>query len=100
MRGRILTAPYEDRDSCVLNAMLVDGTLYLEEHSPDAKLAEKYIYLPPDDRAQNSRHVSDVGTQRRYVLVYFQWLTRAASHNWSCIPKITGTSRRVDGIRF
>ena len=45
MRGRILNAPYEDRDSCVLNAMLVDGTLYLEEHSPDAKLAEKYIYL-------------------------------------------------------
>ncbi len=39
----MLTAPYEDRDGCALNAMLVDGTLYLEEHVTDAKLVEKYI---------------------------------------------------------
>ncbi|KAL1727895.1 RAI1 like PD-XK nuclease-domain-containing protein [Schizophyllum commune] len=38
---KILTAPYEDRDGWDLNVMLVDGTLYLEEHLSDAKLKEK-----------------------------------------------------------
>lgn len=38
---RILTAPYEERDGCELNAMCVDGTLYLEEHYTDARLVEK-----------------------------------------------------------
>ncbi|EJF63130.1 RAI1-domain-containing protein [Dichomitus squalens LYAD-421 SS1] len=48
---KILTAPYEERDSCVLNAMLVDGTLYLEEHLTDARLAEKED-LPTRQRQQ------------------------------------------------
>ncbi|EKM48758.1 uncharacterized protein PHACADRAFT_69227, partial [Phanerochaete carnosa HHB-10118-sp] len=38
---KILTAPYEDRDAWELNVMLVDGTLYLEEHLTDAKLLQK-----------------------------------------------------------
>ncbi|KAI5892903.1 RAI1-domain-containing protein [Schizophyllum commune H4-8] len=38
---KILTAPYEDRDGWDLNVMLVDGTMYLEEHLSDAKLKEK-----------------------------------------------------------
>lgn len=28
-----------------MNVMVLDGTLYLEEHTTDAKLAEKYIYV-------------------------------------------------------
>ncbi|KAI1788942.1 RAI1-domain-containing protein [Ganoderma leucocontextum] len=43
---KILTAPYEDRDGCVLNAMFVNGTLYLEEHTTEAKLAEKENLAP------------------------------------------------------
>ncbi|THH17911.1 hypothetical protein EW146_g3005 [Bondarzewia mesenterica] len=35
---KILTAPYEERDGWELNVMLVDGTLYLEEHSSNAQL--------------------------------------------------------------
>ena len=42
---RILTAPYEERDSWEMNAMLVDGTLYLEEHVSDAKLLEKCVMI-------------------------------------------------------
>ena len=42
MQGRILIAPYEERDSWELNIMLLDGTLYLEEHLSDAKVHEKY----------------------------------------------------------
>ena len=42
---RILTAPYETRDGWDLNVMSVNGTLYLEEHSNDEKLQEKYTPL-------------------------------------------------------
>ncbi|KIJ62856.1 hypothetical protein HYDPIDRAFT_93731 [Hydnomerulius pinastri MD-312] len=38
---KILTAPYEERDSWELNVMRVHGTFYLEEHLSDAKLKEK-----------------------------------------------------------
>ena len=38
-----MTAPYEDRDRCELNAMYVNGTLYLEEHLSDTRLKEKYV---------------------------------------------------------
>ncbi|THU84181.1 RAI1-domain-containing protein [Dendrothele bispora CBS 962.96] len=38
---RILTAPYEDRDGWDMNVMLVNGTMYLEEHLTEAKIAEK-----------------------------------------------------------
>ncbi|KAF5326772.1 hypothetical protein D9619_004479 [Psilocybe cf. subviscida] len=38
---KILTAPYEERDGWELNAMLVNGTLYLEEHLTEAKLKDK-----------------------------------------------------------
>ncbi|KAL0574768.1 decapping endonuclease targeting mRNA [Marasmius crinis-equi] len=38
---KILTAPYEDRDGWSLNCMVVDGTLYLEEHHNEEKLREK-----------------------------------------------------------
>jgi len=40
---RILTSPYEDRDGWDLNAMYVNGTLYLEEHLSDERLGEKWV---------------------------------------------------------
>ncbi|THH03676.1 hypothetical protein EW146_g10366 [Bondarzewia mesenterica] len=42
---KILTAPYEERDGWELNVMLVDGTLYLEEHSSNAQLERMPRYL-------------------------------------------------------
>ncbi|PPR03902.1 hypothetical protein CVT24_008094 [Panaeolus cyanescens] len=42
----ILTAPYENRDSWELNVMHVNGTLYLEEHVSDERLAEKSNMAP------------------------------------------------------
>jgi len=41
-RGRILTAPYEERDGWEMNVMDVNGTMYFEEHLSDAQLLEKY----------------------------------------------------------
>jgi len=38
---RILIAPYEERDSWVLNAMLVGGMIYLEEHFNESDLQKK-----------------------------------------------------------
>lgn len=38
---KILIAPYEERDGWELNIMLIDGTLYLEEHLSNAQIAEK-----------------------------------------------------------
>ena len=55
--ARILTAPYEDRDGCILNAMLVNGTLYLEEHLTDAKLAEKCFILNHHLCARSNYHL-------------------------------------------
>ncbi|KAI0773674.1 RAI1-domain-containing protein [Fomes fomentarius] len=43
---KILTAPYEERDGYELNAMYVNGTLYLEEHMTDAKLVDKEKLAP------------------------------------------------------
>ncbi|KIK55131.1 hypothetical protein GYMLUDRAFT_48077 [Collybiopsis luxurians FD-317 M1] len=43
---RILTAPYEDRDRFDMNVMLVNGTLYLEEHRTEAQLKEKNNLKP------------------------------------------------------
>ncbi|KAL1938626.1 hypothetical protein VTO73DRAFT_11441 [Trametes versicolor] len=43
---KILTAPYEERDRCELNAMYVGGTLYIEEHLSDARLHEKEDLAP------------------------------------------------------
>ena len=40
-RGRILTAPYENRDGWEMNVMLVNDTMYFEEHLTAAKLIEK-----------------------------------------------------------
>ncbi|KAI0772558.1 RAI1-domain-containing protein [Trametes elegans] len=48
---KILTAPYEERDRCELNAMYVDGTLYIEEHLSDGRLLEKED-LPAKQRLQ------------------------------------------------
>ncbi|KAI8984920.1 RAI1-domain-containing protein [Trametes punicea] len=48
---KILTAPYEDRDRFELNAMYVNGTLYMEEHLSDARLREKED-LAPKQRLQ------------------------------------------------
>jgi hypothetical protein len=42
---RLLTAPYEDRDTFVLNVMLVRGVLYLEAHHTDAQLLSKCVLL-------------------------------------------------------
>lgn len=39
--NRILIAPYEDRDGWELNVMFVNGTLYLEEHATEERLAER-----------------------------------------------------------
>jgi hypothetical protein len=36
-------APYEERDTWTLNVMMIDDTLYFEEHLTDAKLAEKSV---------------------------------------------------------
>ncbi|KAK7032293.1 decapping endonuclease targeting mRNA [Paramarasmius palmivorus] len=36
-----MTAPYEERDGWEMNVMVVDGTMYLEEHLSDDKLKEK-----------------------------------------------------------
>ena len=66
--ARILTAPYEDSNGGVwdLNVMDVDGTLYLEEHTNDAKLAEKYAFNGIDNPGLNSmeqgRHGSSSST--------------------------------------
>uniref|UniRef100_A0A0W0FGQ7 Decapping nuclease n=1 Tax=Moniliophthora roreri TaxID=221103 RepID=A0A0W0FGQ7_MONRR len=38
---RIITAPYEERDGWEMNVMVMDGTMYLEEHLTDDKLHEK-----------------------------------------------------------
>ncbi|PPQ81014.1 hypothetical protein CVT25_014522 [Psilocybe cyanescens] len=38
---KILTVPYENRDAWELNVMLVNGTLYLEEHLTEDRLREK-----------------------------------------------------------
>ncbi|KIM39898.1 hypothetical protein M413DRAFT_446817 [Hebeloma cylindrosporum] len=38
---KILTAPYENRDGWELNVMLLNGTLYLEEHLTEDRLKEK-----------------------------------------------------------
>ncbi|KAL6301977.1 RAI1-domain-containing protein [Sparassis latifolia] len=43
---KILTAPYEQRDGWEMNVMEVNGTLYLEEHLSDARLAEKNDIVP------------------------------------------------------
>ncbi|KAF9036219.1 RAI1 like PD-XK nuclease-domain-containing protein [Panaeolus papilionaceus] len=43
---KILIAPYENRDSWELNVMHVNGTLYLEEHASDERLAEKSNMTP------------------------------------------------------
>ncbi|TFK40441.1 RAI1 like PD-XK nuclease-domain-containing protein [Crucibulum laeve] len=43
---RILTAPYEDRDGWEMNVMLVNGTLYFEEHLSDEKLKDKNNMAP------------------------------------------------------
>lgn len=40
---RILTAPYEERDGWELNVMLLDETLYFEEHISNEKMQEKYV---------------------------------------------------------
>lgn len=42
-----MTAPYEDRDGWDLNVMLVNGTLYLEEHVSEEKIKEKYVLSSP-----------------------------------------------------
>jgi hypothetical protein len=39
--NRILIAPYENRDGWELNVMFVNGTLYLEEHATEERLAER-----------------------------------------------------------
>jgi len=39
--GRFLIAPYESRDEWELNAMMVGGTLYLEEHATAEQIAQK-----------------------------------------------------------
>lgn len=36
-----MIAPFETRDSVDLNLMFLDGSIYAEEHSDDAKIAEK-----------------------------------------------------------
>ncbi|KAG9017208.1 decapping endonuclease targeting mRNA [Tulasnella sp. 427] len=43
---KIITAPYETREGWDLNAMFVNGCLYLEEHTTDAKLREKENMTP------------------------------------------------------
>jgi len=37
----MLIAPYEEKDGWVLNVMMVDDTLYFEEHITDEQLKEK-----------------------------------------------------------
>ncbi|KAJ8522655.1 hypothetical protein ONZ45_g789 [Pleurotus djamor] len=38
---RILTAPYEERDGWDLNVMLINGTMYFEEHLSEEKIKSK-----------------------------------------------------------
>lgn len=38
-----MTAPYEERDGWELNVMLIDGTMYLEEHHSHERLRQKYV---------------------------------------------------------
>ena len=40
-RARLVTAPYEERDGWSLNAMLVNGMIYIEEHLTETQLLEK-----------------------------------------------------------
>lgn len=48
-RERILTSPYEDREGWDLNVMMINGTMYFEEHLSEARLKEKSepIFPPP-----------------------------------------------------
>ncbi|KAK1222891.1 decapping endonuclease targeting mRNA [Marasmius sp. AFHP31] len=48
---KTLTAPYEERDGWSLNCMVVDGTLYLEEHLTEEKIADKNDV--PDKQRRN-----------------------------------------------
>jgi len=43
---KLLTAPYEERDGWDLNVMLINDTLYFEEHLTDAKLEQKNDMAP------------------------------------------------------
>lgn len=47
---RLLTAPYEDRDTFSVNVMLVKGTLYVEEHLTDMQLRAKNDLAPKQRR--------------------------------------------------
>ena len=41
---RIVTAPYEEREGWELEAMVRDGTVYLQEHLTDQALDAKYVF--------------------------------------------------------
>ncbi|KAG9128077.1 decapping endonuclease targeting mRNA [Ceratobasidium sp. 392] len=43
---KLMVAPFETRDAVDLNLMLLDGCIYAEEHSDDAKLAKKEAIEP------------------------------------------------------
>ncbi|KAJ3935618.1 MAG: RAI1-domain-containing protein [Lentinula lateritia] len=43
---RLLTAPYEDREGWEMNVMLINGTLYLEEHRTESQIMEKNNIKP------------------------------------------------------
>jgi len=36
-----MTSPYEERDGLELNVMFVNGVMYFEEHTSEARLKEK-----------------------------------------------------------
>ncbi|CAE6413155.1 unnamed protein product [Rhizoctonia solani] len=47
---KLLTAPFENRDSVNLNLMFVDSCIYAEEHTTDTALAEKENMAPRQRR--------------------------------------------------
>ncbi|EPQ52575.1 RAI1-domain-containing protein [Gloeophyllum trabeum ATCC 11539] len=71
---KILTAPYEERDSWDLNVMCVNGTLYLEEHSSDARLKEK------DDMNPRQR------MQTYYGYAFESWCTSSSPDRPESLP--------------
>ncbi|KAH9942732.1 RAI1-domain-containing protein [Amylocystis lapponica] len=66
---KLLTAPYEERDGWEMNVMMEGGTLYLEEHLSEARLAEK------NDMTPHHR------TRTYYGYAFESWCTSSNPHS-------------------
>jgi len=69
---RILTAPEENRDGWSLNVMIVNGTMFLEEHLSEDKLRSKCVCVAPRNRTVLLTHLSrnDIEPWHRKQMYY------------------------------